>query len=82
MVQTVPLLKLTLVVEVASVRMAPVKVDALALNVTKLPAVAFRRLLLPAFAVVPLKLIVAVEGSAKTRSPDRLAMVILSKVAV
>ncbi len=80
-VQIVPLLRLTLAVEVASVLIAPVKDEALALSVTTLPAVAFRRLLLPAFAVVLLKLTVAVDGSAKTRSPERALMVKLSKVA-
>ena len=76
-----PFVRLTLVVDAASVRIAPVSAEALALNVIALPAVASRRLLAPALAVVLLKLSVAVEGSAKTRSPDKLPMAKLSKVA-
>src|SRR5271166_6668519 len=57
-VQFVLLVKETLVVEVASVWIAPVSVDALVLN-----------------------LMVAVDGSAKIRSPEALVMLKLSKVA-
>src|SRR5258707_4858100 len=74
--------RLTLVVDAASVRIAPVSIEALALSVNALPAVAFKRLLFPAFAIVLFKLRVAIEGSAKTRSPDRLPMAKLSNVAL
>jgi hypothetical protein len=40
------------------------------------------RLLFPAFAIVLLRLSVAADGSAKTRSPDRLPMAKLSNVAL
>ncbi len=82
MVQIVPLLRLTLVVEVASVRMTPVRTEALAFSVTKLPAVESSRLFVPALAVVALKLTVATDGSAKIRSPEWLLIVKLSKVAI
>src|SRR3984957_4456093 len=74
--------RLTVEVDAASVRIAPVSVEALALRVIALPAVALSRLLFPAFAVVLLRLSVAADGSAKTRSPDRLPMAKLSKVAL
>src|SRR5208283_4554299 len=61
--------------------MAPVSVEALALRVTTLPVVALMRSPAPAFAIVLLKLTVAVEGSAKIKSPVALAMLKLSKVA-
>ncbi len=68
-VQVDPLVRLTAVVEVASVLIAPVSVDALAFSVIELPLAASRRLLFPALAVEALKLTVAIEGSAKMRSP-------------
>ena len=61
--------------------MAPVSVDALALNAMALPLVALRRLPPLAVAVVLVKLMVAVDGSAKIKSPDALVMLKLSKVA-
>ena len=61
--------------------MAPVSVDALALNAMVLPLVALRRLPPLAVAVVLLKLMVAVDGSAKIKSPDELVKLKLSKVA-
>src|SRR5579863_1798644 len=61
--------------------MAPVSVDALALKATVLPRVALRRSPAPALATVWLKLTVAVDGSAKIRSPAKLVMLKLSKVA-
>src|SRR5271154_515266 len=81
-VHVVLFVRLTLEVEAASVRIAPVSIEALALSAIALPPVALRRLLFPALAVVALKLSVAVDGSAKTRSPDRLAMEKPSKVAL
>ena len=80
-VQVAPLVNDTLVVEVASVWIAPVSVDALALKATVLPRVALRRLPAPALAMVLLKLTVAVDGSAKIKSPAVLLMLKLSKVA-
>ena len=82
MVQTDPLVRLTAVVEVESVWIAPVRADAFAFSVIALPLVASRRLLSPALAVVLLKLTVATDGSAKIRFPVVLAMVKLSNVAV
>src|SRR5208282_4804623 len=61
--------------------MAPVSVEALASRVTTLPIVALMRSPAPAFAIVLLKLTVAVDGSAKIKSPVALAMSKLSKVA-
>ena len=81
MVQTDPLVRLTAVVEVESVWIAPVRADVFAFRVIALPLVASRRLLSPALAVVLLKLTVETDGSAKIRLPDRLLMVKLSKVA-
>ena len=81
MVQTDPLVRLTAVVEVESVWIAPVRVDAFAFSVIMLPLVASRRLLSPALAVVLLKLMVATDGSAKIRLPVWFAMPKLSKVA-
>ena len=78
----VPFVRLTLEVEAASVWIAPVSIEALALKVIALPAVAFNRLPVPALAVVVLKLSVAMEGSAKTRSPESAPMLKLSKVAL
>src|SRR5260370_18434438 len=78
----VPFVRLTLEVDVVSLRIAPVSADAFALRVTMLPAVASRRLLIPASATVLLKLIVETDGSAKIRSPDSLPMAKLSKVAL
>jgi hypothetical protein len=95
MVQVVPFVRWTLEVEVGSVWITPVRVEAFAFNVTALPAVASRRLFVPALAVVLLKLTVEsfVPGqqlepgfgdvpTLSTRSPDRLPIVKLSKVAV
>ena len=73
---------MTFEVEAESVAIAPVKSDAAAFTVTKLPPVACKRLFVPAFAVVLLKLTVAVEGSAKIKSPVWLAMVKLSNVTL
>ena len=81
-VQVEPFVRLSVDVEVESVAIAPVKADADAFSVTKLPPVAFKSVFDPALAVVLLKLIVAVEGSAKMRSPVWLAMVKLLNVAV
>ena len=61
--------------------MAPVSVEALALKAIALPFVALMRSPEPALAIVLLKLTVAVEGSAKIKSPVALAMLKLSKVA-
>lgn len=78
-----PLARLTVDVDVELVEIAPVKVDAApAFRVTTLPLVAFSSLLVPAFAVTPLKLTLATDGSAKIRSPVLLVIVTLSKVAV
>ena len=57
--QTVALARLTVVEEIASVCIATVRVESLAFRVTALPPVASRRLSLPAFATVLLKLTVA-----------------------
>ena len=81
MFQTVPLLKETLVVEVASVCIAPVSVEALALKAIALPFVALRRSPAPALAIVLLKLTEAVDALAKIKSPEALPMLKLSKVA-
>ena len=81
MFQVVPFAKETLVVEVASVSIAPVSVEALALKAMTLPFVALTRSPAPALATVLLKLTVAVDGSAKIKSPEALAMLKLSKVA-
>jgi hypothetical protein len=54
----------------------------LAFNVAALPPTASSRLPFPALATVLLKLIVADEGSAKMRSPDRFEIVKLSNVAL
>ena len=61
--------------------MAPVSVEALALKAMALPLVALRRSPPLALAIVLLKLMVAVDGSAKIKSPDALVMLKLSKVA-
>ncbi len=66
MVQLVLLVKETLVFEVASVWIAPVSVDALALNAMVLPLAALRRLPPLAVAVVLLKLMVAVVDRQKS----------------
>ena len=81
MFQTVPLLKETLVVEVASVCIAPVSVEALALKAIALPFVALRRSPAPALATVLPKLTVAVDAMAKIKSPVALPKLKLSKVA-
>ena len=73
--QTDPFIRLTRWSKSESVWIAPVKADAFAFSVIVLPLVASMRLLVPALAVVLLKLTVETDGSAKIRLPVALAMV-------
>ena len=70
MVHVVPLVRLTAVLEAASVWTVPVSLEAFAFSVTELPPTASSSAPLPAFAMVLLKLTVAMDGSAKIRSPS------------